>query len=63
MRDENLNPPPPPPPEPGEPAAEAPKGKRPWRKPVLFRMSYVDITTSGPHQVDQETGAKYRTAS
>ena len=35
------------------PAAEA---KRAWSKPVVRRMSYVDITESGDNPIDIEHG-------
>ena len=44
MRSENLNPPPP---ESVDPAAEGPKGKRPWSKPRLRIMDMIFSTKSG----------------
>ena len=41
------------------PAAEA---KRAWSKPVVRRMSYVDITESGSNPIDIELGG-YRPRS
>ena len=40
----NQSNPPPPPPALGDPAAERPKGKRPWSKPTLriMRMTFTD---------------------
>ena len=37
---------PPPPPELGDPAAERPKGKRPWNKPQI-KVIRVNFTASG----------------
>ena len=41
------------------------KAKRPWSKPVVRRMSYIDVTISGPHVQNPftEERTKYRPSS
>ena len=67
MRSENLNPPPP---ESVDPAAEGPKGKRPWSKPRLRIMEMI-FTRSGFNATDPQLaegvrggpyGPSYRTS-
>ena len=57
-------PPPPPPQETDDPKAPV-KAKRAWSKPVIRRMSYINVTISGPdvQAPDTEERAKYRPAS
>ena len=41
------------------------KAKRPWRKPTLTRMVYVDLTSTGPsaENPNVEERARYRPGS
>ena len=58
-------PPPPPPPaqDTDRPKATA-KPKRAWSKPTIRKMSYVNVVSSGPHQIDtDEEKARYNPAS
>ena len=36
----------------------APK-KRTWNKPIIYMMTYVDVTSTGPHIVDTNEANKY----
>ena len=63
-----MKPPPPPPPPPPQETDDlkAPvKAKRPWSKPVIRRMSYIDVTITGPNVVhaNAEERAKYQPGS
>ena len=59
-------PPPPLPPQQTDDLEKAPvKAKRAWSKPVVRRMSYIDMTVSGPHVLspNAEERTLYRAAS
>ena len=54
---------PPPPPESGDPAAEEPKGKRPWSKPEFRTLHRIMRTTSGPYATGPGEQGAYRPPS
>ena len=55
----------PPPPQETDDLKVPVKAKRPWSKPVVRRMSYIDVTITGPHVLgpNAEERAKYRPSS
>ena len=57
-----MTPPPPRARETDRPEASA-KPKRAWSKPVIKKMSYLNVVASGPHITGNDEKIKYRPSS